>query len=184
MLGQIYTQVERASATVKNLLDFTRKDRSAFTTLDATDAVRSAVRLVSNEAMLGRVTWRLELDGALPPVRGNPHDLQQVFVNLFLNAIQAMPEGGEIGVETWPEGDGFVRIEVSDTGVGIEPEHVEEIFDPFFTTKEPGEGTGLGLSVSHSIIEKHGGRIAVESERGTGTTFSVYLPTAEVHREH
>ena len=179
MLGQIYTQVERASATVKNLLDFTRKDRSAFTTLDATDAVRSAVRLVSNEAMLGRVTWRLELDGALPPVRGNPHDLQQVFVNLFLNAIQAMPEGGEIGVETRPEDDGFVRIDVSDTGVGIEPEHLEEIFDPFFTTKEPGEGTGLGLSVSHSIVEKHGGRIAVESEPGKGTTFSVYLPTAE-----
>jgi two-component system NtrC family sensor kinase len=183
MLDQIYTQVERASATVRNLLDFTRKDRSAFTTFPVWDSVRSAVRLVSNEAVLARVTWNLDLDGASPPIRGNPHDLQQVFVNLFLNAIQAMPDGGEIGVSVRAEGDGFVRADVSDTGVGIEPEHVEEIFDPFFTTKEPGEGTGLGLSVSHSIIEKHGGRIAVESERGKGTTFSVYLPAAEVSRE-
>jgi signal transduction histidine kinase len=181
MLAQIYTQVERASSTVKNLLDFTRKDRSAFTALVVSDTVRSAVRLVSNEAMLGGVTWDLKLEGDAPPVRGNPHDLQQVFLNLFLNAIQAMPEGGVIRVEVHPDGDSFVRVDVADTGVGIAAEHLDEIFDPFFTTKNPGEGTGLGLSVSHSIIEKHGGRVEVESEPGTGTTFSVYLPTAEVH---
>jgi two-component system NtrC family sensor kinase len=182
MLDQVYTQVERASSTVRNLLDFTRKDRSAFTALDVSDAVGSAVRLVSNEAMLAGVGWAVELNGGLPRVRANPHDLQQVFVNLFLNAIQAMPDGGEIGVTAQPEADGFVRVDVSDTGVGIPAEHLEDIFDPFFTTKEPGEGTGLGLSVSHSIIEKHGGRIVVESEPGSGTRFSVYLPRAEVPR--
>jgi two-component system, NtrC family, sensor kinase len=181
MLEQIYTQVERASTTVKNLLDFTRKDRSAFTTLDLPDAVRSALRLVSNEALLGGVSWSLDLDGTAPQVRGNPHDLQQVFVNLFLNAIQAMPDGGEITVRCHANGAGCVHIDVGDIGVGIEPEHLEEIFDPFFTTKKPGEGTGLGLSVSRSIIEKHGGRITVVSEPDKGTTFSVHLPTTEGH---
>ncbi len=177
MLDQIYTQVERASSTVRNLLDFTRKDRSAFTALDVSDAVRSAVRLVSNEAMLAGVGWTVDLNGNLPPVRANPNDLQQVFINLFLNAIQAMATGGELSIVAHPDAEGFVRVDVSDTGVGIPAEHLEEVFDPFFTTKQPGEGTGLGLSVSHSIVEKHGGRIVVESEPGRGTTFSVFLPT-------
>jgi two-component system NtrC family sensor kinase len=180
MLDQIYTQVERASSTVKNLLDFTRKDRSAFTALDVAEVTASAGRLAGNEALLAGVVWRWDLGDELPRIRGNPHDLQQVFLNLFLNAIQAMPEGGELGVRARVDGERFVRVDVSDTGVGIGAEHLEEIFDPFFTTKQPGEGTGLGLSVSHGIIEKHGGRIAVESEPGKGTTFSVYLPTTEV----
>ena len=180
MLDQIYTQVERAGSTVRNLLDFTRKDHSACTTLDVSDAVRSAVRLVSNEAMLAGVGCAVHLNGDVPSVRANPHDLQQVFVNLFLNAIQAMPKGGELSVAAEPEGDDLVRVDVTDTGVGIPVEHLDEIFDPFFTTKQPGEGTGLGLSVSRSIMEKHGGRIAVESEPGKGTTFSVFLPRAEV----
>jgi len=176
MLDQVYTQVERASSTVKNLLDFTRKNPSAFTVLDIPKVAESAGRLAGNEALLAGVVWRWDLDGDLPQVRGNPNDLQQVFLNLFLNAIQAMPEGGELGVRARVDGDGFVRVDVTDTGVGIPEEHLEEIFDPFFTTKQPGEGTGLGLSVSHGIVEKHGGRIAVESEPGKGTTFSVYLP--------
>jgi two-component system NtrC family sensor kinase len=178
MLEQAYTQVERASTTVRNLLDFTRKDRSAFTTFDVSEAVASALRLVANEAMLAGVEVRTRLEADLPPIEGNPHDLQQVFLNLILNAIQAMPDGGEMRVAASRDGDA-VRIDVSDEGVGIPAEHLEEIFDPFFTTKGVGEGTGLGLSVSHSIVEKHGGRIQVESEAGMGTTFSVYLPVAE-----
>ncbi|MEJ2187258.1 MAG: HAMP domain-containing sensor histidine kinase [Gemmatimonadota bacterium] len=178
MLEQAYTQVERASTTVRNLLDFTRKDRSAFTTFDVADAVASALRLVSNEAMLAGVECRTSLDAALPAIQGNPHDLQQVFLNLLLNAIQAMPGGGEMRITGSVEGDA-VRIDVEDEGVGIAVEHLEKIFDPFFTTKGVGEGTGLGLSVSHSIVEKHGGRIQVESTPGKGTTFSVYLPVAE-----
>ncbi len=177
MLEQAYTQVERASTTVRNLLDFTRKDRSAFTAFDVSDAVASALRLVANEAMLAGVECRTSLAADLPAIQGNPHDLQQVFLNLFLNAIQAMPDGGEMRVSGARKGD-TVRIDVADEGVGIPAEHLEEIFDPFFTTKGVGEGTGLGLSVSHSIVEKHGGRIQVESEPGKGTTFSVYLPVA------
>ncbi|MEJ2215983.1 MAG: ATP-binding protein [Gemmatimonadota bacterium] len=178
MLEQAYTQVERASTTVRNLLDFTRKGRSAFTTFNVSEAVESALRLVANEAMLGGVECHTSLDADLPPIEGNPHDLQQVFLNLFLNAIQAMPEGGAMRVSASHEGD-TVRIDVSDEGVGIPGEHLESIFDPFFTTKAVGEGTGLGLSVSHSIVEKHGGRIEVASEPGKGTTFSVHLPVAD-----
>ncbi len=179
MLEQAYTQVERASATVRNLLDFTRKDRSAFTTLSVADVVESALRLVANEARLTGVTPELSLDGSIPAVRGNPHDLQQVFVNLFLNAVQAMPEGGSLRVSVSRDSGDLVRVDVEDEGVGIPPETLEEIFDPFFTTKELGEGTGLGLSVSRGIVEKHGGTISVASEVGKGTAFSVHLPVEQ-----
>jgi signal transduction histidine kinase len=179
MLSQAYTQVERAGATVRNLLDFTRKGRSIFARFHVENAVGTAKRLVGNEARLAGVTWKTQLPEGLPEVRGHPHDLQQVFLNLFLNAIQAMPEGGELRVEADVVDDQWVRVEVSDTGPGIPPEHLSQIFDPFFTTKDPGMGTGLGLSVSHGIIEEHGGRIEVTSDLGQGTTFSVYLPVAE-----
>jgi signal transduction histidine kinase len=138
--------------------------------------VDTAVRLVANEAMIAGVECHTQVDPDVA-VRGNPHDLQQVLVNLLLNAIQAMPEGGTIRVEAEEEED-TVRIVVEDSGEGIESEHVDEIFDPFFTTKEPGQGTGLGLSVSHSIVEQHGGRITVASMPGEGTTFTIRLPTA------
>ena len=178
LLEQAYTQVERASSTVRNLLDFTRKDRAAFTHLAVLDVVQSATRLVANEAVLACVDWEIRIDEDLPRIRGNPHELQQVFLNLFLNAIQAMPEGGTLRVTARRDGDDAVRIDVRDDGVGIAPENIAAIFDPFFTTGKPGEGTGLGLSVSKGIMEKHEGSIAVESEPGTGTTFTLRLPQA------
>jgi len=178
MLSQAYTQVERAGATVRNLLDFTRKGRSIFARFQVGNAVGTARRLVSNEARLAGVNWNVRLPEDLPEIRGHPHDLQQVFLNLFLNAIQAMPEGGELGVGADVVDGKWVRVEVADSGPGIPPEHLPQIFDPFFTTKDPGLGTGLGLSVSHGIIEEHGGRIEVTSDPGEGTTFSVYLPVA------
>ena len=103
--------------------------------------------------------------------------LQQVLLNLFLNSIQAMPNGGELKVVirlSKAKNEGV--IDVKDTGVGIAPEQLDKIFDPFYTTKKDGEGTGLGLSVSYSIIEKHGGRIEVQSKPDAGTTFSIFLP--------
>jgi signal transduction histidine kinase len=179
MLSQAYTQVERAGATVRNLLDFTRKGRPVFAHFQVSKAVGTAKRLVSNEARLANVAWSVSLPEGLPEIRGHPHDVQQVFLNLFLNAIQAMSEGGELRVEATAVNGDWVRVQVSDTGSGIPPEHLPEIFDPFFTTKGPGMGTGLGLSVSHGIVAEHGGRIEVTSDPGKGTTFSVYLPVAE-----
>jgi two-component system NtrC family sensor kinase len=179
MLSQAYTQVERAGATVRNLLDFTRKGRSVLASFRVGKAVETAKRLVMNEARLAGVTMTLDLPSDLPEIRGHPHDLQQVFLNLFLNAIQAMPEGGKLTVEADVVENDWVRVRVADTGVGIPPEHLSQIFDPFFTTKDPGKGTGLGLSVSHGIVKEHGGRIEVASDPGQGTTFSVYLRVAE-----
>jgi two-component system NtrC family sensor kinase len=175
MLDQIYTQVERASGTVRNLLDFTRKEQSVFTTVSVPEIVKATARLVGNELKLGGIELSLDVEDELPEIKGNPRNLQQVFLNLFLNAIQAMPEGGRLGVRALKAGDGFLRVDVSDTGPGIPAEHLDKIFEPFFTTKDPGRGTGLGLSVAYATVEAHHGRIIVESKVGKGTTFSVFL---------
>ena len=106
---------------------------------------------------------------------GSVHNLQQVFLNLFLNAVQAMPDKGTLRIKSYMENNS-IRIDVSDSGIGIPEENLDKIFDPFFTTKEVGKGTGLGLSVSYGIIRKHHGRITVDSELGKGTLFSVVLP--------
>jgi signal transduction histidine kinase len=119
----------------------------------------------------------------LPCAHGNPRDLQQVFLNLFLNAIQAMPKGGLLMVQGKASDDGAIEVEVTDTGIGIPEENIGSIFDPFFTTKEVGAGSGLGLAVSYGIIQKHNGSISVRSKVGEGTTFTVRLPVPQPHSE-
>ena len=176
MLGDIRHQVERASAIVKNLLDFTRLEKPVLVSLSLNDAVGEARRLVANEAEINRVEFRVEIPENLPRVHGNPRDLQQVFLNLFLNAIQAMPNGGLLTVLGKIGASGSIDVEVTDTGQGIPEEIVGSVFDPFFTTKEAGAGSGLGLFISYGIIEKHKGSIAVRSKPGEGTTFIVSLP--------
>jgi two-component system, NtrC family, sensor kinase len=178
MLADIVSQVERASATVRNLLDFTRVEKPVLLLLSVEDVVRKTCRLVANEAEINHVEFHIEIPADLPQVQGNPRDLQQVFLNLFLNAIQAMPRGGVVAVGGKAINGGAVQVEVADTGVGIPPEHIGSIFDPFFTTKEVGAGTGLGLFVSYGIIEQHNGSITVRSKVGEGTTFIVRLPAA------
>jgi two-component system NtrC family sensor kinase len=175
MLEQIYTQVERAGATVRDLLDFTRKGTPAFSAVSIEDIIGSTLNLISNELNLASIDLELDVAENLPDINGNPRNLQQVFLNLFLNSIQAMPEGGALTVRVGRM-DGYLGIEVSDNGVGIAPENIDKLFDPFFTTKEIGEGTGLGLSVCYGIIERHGGSIRIDSEPGAGTTVTVRLP--------
>jgi signal transduction histidine kinase len=179
MLEDTFAQVKRATGTVHSLLDFTRVEEPVLVPLSVGEIIKDGRTLVANEARLGNVEFDVDLPADLPRVRGNPRGLQQVFLNLFLNAIQAMPEGGTISVRARPTEGGTVQIDVIDTGVGIPEEHLSSIFDPFFTSKEVGTGTGLGLTVSHGIIEKHGGRIDVRSQVGSGTTFSVHLARAE-----
>ncbi len=174
MLRQVYTQVERASGTIRNLLDFTRKEQPSFTSVNMNDAIESTLRLIANELKIQGVGLEVQVPGDLPRVRGNPRNIQQVLLNLFLNSIQAMDAGGKLTVVAEVEGNEFVRVDVIDTGKGISPENIKNIFDPFFTTKDPGQGTGLGLSVSKSIVDKHGGKITVSSEEGVGTTFSTF----------
>jgi signal transduction histidine kinase len=114
--------------------------------------------------------------GAIEPCDANENGMRQVLLNLITNSVQAMPDGGELRIETSPAGAERVRLLVGDSGVGIPPERLGKIFDPFFTTKEPGEGTGLGLSVVHSVIKNARGHIHVSSSPGRGTTFVIELP--------
>jgi two-component system NtrC family sensor kinase len=129
------------------------------------------------------VEFNLAFPPDLPPVQGNPRDLQQVFLNLFLNAIQAMPSGGLLTVQGKTTEGRVIEVDVTDTGVGIAEENIGSVFDPFFTTKEVGAGCGLGLAVSYGIIEKHSGTITVRSKVGEGTTFVVRLPFSPARRE-
>ncbi len=183
MLEDVSTQLDRASATVRNLLDFTRVDSPVFVPVHMAEVASESARLVSNEAKISGVTIDLQLAGDLCPARGNPRDLQQVFLNLFLNAIQAMPKGGRLTVTGSECSDHTLRIDVADTGVGIPEENLASIFDPFFTTKEVGLGTGLGLSVSYGIVQKHQGKLEVHSRVGVGTTFTLWIPCADASKE-
>jgi two-component system NtrC family sensor kinase len=168
-------QVERASDTVKNLLEFSRANHPKLEAVSLEEVIDKTARLFNNEFKLNKVRFSKEIQGPLSSLLLDKGGVQQVLVNLFLNGMQAMPKGGELKV-VLERNKGEVRIDVTDTGVGIPPENLEKVFDPFFTTKKEGEGTGLGLSVSYSIIRKHGGRMQVQSTAGVGTTFSIFLP--------
>jgi CheY-like chemotaxis protein/anti-sigma regulatory factor (Ser/Thr protein kinase) len=173
--------VQRIVQIVGELKLFARIPESAFSTpVDVNRLMTSAVTLARSEL---RNRARVEVDlGELPPLPGDHARLGQVFVNLLINAAQAIPPGNEEGNEILVRTrafDGYVQIEVSDTGVGIPRENLARIFDPFFTTKAPGEGTGLGLAISFDLVKRAGGTIDVESEVGRGTKFMVKLPVRE-----
>ncbi len=178
ILEDIMTQTERASKIVRNLLEFSREKAPSISLLKIKDVIDSTARLIDNELRIKSVHLELCVGEKLPKILGDAHKLQQVFLNLFINAIQAMPKGGLIHVETREEPKGFIRIDVSDSGEGIPQDQIDKIFDPFFTTKAVGQGTGLGLSIVYSIIKKHGGHLEVKSKPGVGTTFSIFLPIA------
>ena len=177
LLEDILNQAIRASGIVKNLLDFSRAEATAVQEVDIGQLVKETIQLAENQISLNKINLSQEIDPALPAVRGSRQGLQQVFLNLILNAVQAMPGGGDLTVRTVLDKEARIVFTVQDTGVGIAPENLPHIFDPFFTTKEVGQGTGLGLSVSYGIIKKHGGRITVDSAPGKGSTFAVILPT-------
>jgi two-component system, NtrC family, sensor kinase len=177
MIQDILVQSERASEIIKNLLDFSRSERPEMLSVSIAPVVHDTMRLVRNQLLLSGVEEEIAVPADLPVVCGDYKSLQQVFLNLFINAIHAMPGGGRLSTKAWASDDGkWVNIEVRDTGAGIPAEDIPHIFDPFFTTKEVGKGTGLGLSVTYGILQKHGGGIEVQSEKGVGTTFTIILP--------
>jgi two-component system NtrC family sensor kinase len=176
-LQDIYTQAERASGTVRNLLDFTRMDQPSFVSLAVDELLTSTLKLARHEMEINNVGLEYSIPEGFPHIQGDFSQLQQVFLNLIINSIQAMPQGGTLRI-TGEDGEaGFVRVHLADTGIGIPQAILPHIFDPFFTTKE--KGTGLGLSVSYSIVKKHKGRILVKSEINQGSVFSVFLPRAK-----
>jgi hypothetical protein len=175
LLEKIAKQTFRASEIVNSLLNFSRTSPTEFVDVDLNRVIRETLTLVEHQLQKASVEVKLSLDPSLAPVKGNSGKLQQVFLNLFLNARDAMERGGILAVKTW-ETNGTAHLDVADTGQGIAPENLARIYDPFFTTKAAKKGTGLGLSVTYGIIREHGGAIEVESEPGFGTRFHVELP--------
>jgi hypothetical protein len=165
----------RVAQLIRGLLVFSRKTSFQFTRTDVNEVIREVVDLIEKaDAKLG---IRIEtcLEPSLPSCLASPGHLQQVFLNLFNNARDAMPKGGTITLRSYASGR-FVVAEVQDTGVGIRPDLARRVFEPFFTTKGVGKGTGLGLSVAYGIIKTHGGNIEVESAPAKGSLFRVTLP--------
>lgn len=179
LLDDILRQALRASEIVKNLLEFSRSETSGYKELNLAELLRDTIQIAENHIVLSRVRLYDEIDDNLPKINGNRQGLQQVFLNLITNAVQAMPRGGDLTIRASLEDTNRIRIQVQDTGRGISEEHLPHIFDPFFTTKDVGKGTGLGLSVSYGVVRKHGGKIGVKSKVGEGTTFTVVLPVHE-----
>jgi len=176
-LAVVMKQTNRAGRIVKDLLEFARQSEPEMRMLNINDVIRKAVSITSHPAELQNIRLLTDLTQKLPEIQGDSDKLEQVFVNIMINALQAMPNGGTLTVCTkMIEDSRFVEIEISDTGCGIPQKHLCKLFDPFFSTKRTGEGTGLGLSVTLGIVEKHNGTIDVKSTVGEGSSFVIRLP--------
>jgi signal transduction histidine kinase len=179
----IESQLDRLADSVKNLLSFTRQPKPQLRPLDVNEILRELILLSEPWLFSRNVKLFSSLSPGLPPVLGDSTHLQTVFLNLITNALDAMPNGGLLVIKTQEvlpqsssENGKWLKISVTDTGIGITEESKKRIFDPFFSTKKIGEGTGLGLAICEKIIKEHSGRLDVESEVGKGSTFFVFIP--------
>ena len=185
--GRITEVANRASDMLRQLVDASRSEPAKMIPLDLAKVIQTTFTLFAPRIREQDINVTLESAKNLPLVIGRPDQLEQVFINLTLNAFDAMPDGGDFTITLSPANErvddraknGFVTVSVADTGTGILPEYISLLFEPFFTTKAKGAGSGLGLFVTHLIIDQHGGAIEVESEVGVGTTFIIKLPAVE-----
>ena len=173
-LKSIEKETERCSKIIKNLLDFSRQSVPAIRPVDMNKKLENTVTLLEHQAELSNVKIVIHMNPDIPHVNADPDQYQQVFMNIILNAIQAMPDGGTLTITSdfSPRTD-EVLIAFRDTGAGISKENMKKLFIPFFTTKDKGKGVGLGLSVCYGIVQRHGGKIEVDSREGAGTTFAI-----------
>ena len=174
-LEKIIKQTFRASDIVNHLLKFSRTTGTEFEETDLNKVVGETLMLLDHVLDAGRIRVESRMSPELPLIHGNSGRMQQVFMNLILNARDAMPEGGRLLISTWQE-NSTVLVEVVDSGEGIANRNLGKIYDPFFTTKSGSRGTGLGLAVSYGIIREHSGTVQVKSEPGQGTTFRLEFP--------
>jgi two-component system, NtrC family, sensor kinase len=177
LIEKVVKQTFRASEIVNNLLNFSRTGAAEFTEVNLNTVVEEVLTLVAHPFRTSQVKVMRNLQQELPTVLGSNNKLQQVFLNLFLNARDAMPSGGVVEIRTAAH-NGSVEVEIIDSGGGIPRENLNRIFDPFFTTKSSGRGTGLGLSVSYGIVKEHAGKVDVRSTPGKGTSFRLEFPVA------
>jgi two-component system, NtrC family, sensor kinase len=174
-LDAVERNIDRASEIAQELLQFSRQRETQFVPLDLNSVIKGALTLMQYK--LNRISMQQEL-APVPDILGDPGKLEQVFINILSNSLEAMPDGGTIFLSSSLAGD-IVKVKVTDTGAGIAAEHLSRVFDPFFTTKEVGQGTGLGLSICYGIIKQHHGSVSISSSAGRGTTLSIKFPTRE-----
>jgi len=182
-MSQIKLQIDRCAKITQAILKFGRQSEAAPKNIDLAAFIPEVVGMIEKKASVHGIKVVQEIFPDTPPVHGDPSQLQQVFVNLMNNAMDAIverhgSEGGELTVQARPADNAKVRISIADNGIGISPENLKRVFAPFFTTKPVGKGTGLGLSVCYGIIDGMGGTMEVGSEKGVGTTFTIHLPAA------
>lgn len=187
-LKAIVSEVGRISDLVKRLMAFARQDEPKVELVDVVERVESVLVLLRRQMEKQNIELMTDLPDHLPHISGDQDQLQQVFLNLIMNAWQAMPTGGQLKISGRVQQsdtgsdlstEKYLKLLITDTGLGISKDHIQRIFEPFFTTKEVGEGTGLGLAIAHRIIEDHNGQIIVASEEGQGSTFEIRFPIVE-----
>lgn len=178
----VETQIERTSSIIQDLLVYARRPDPVRSVIDVNSCLQDCSALFQTEFLRQHVTCTVHLTSSPATVSADRQQLQEVFNHLVENALQAMPEGGSLTMRTsvsgiaGGEGEQRIAVEITDTGAGIDPEHLAQIFQPFFTTKTIGRGTGLGLAIVQETVRAHGGQITVESEPGKGSRFSIFLP--------
>jgi signal transduction histidine kinase len=179
-LKRIIEETTRCKETIKSLLEFSRQTESKFESLDINQTINNELLFLENQPLFHNIRITKHLDSSLPLIQGNPNQIKLVFMNMMVNAAEAISEDeGSLTITTGISLDeSSIFISFMDTGKGIPPEIQSKIFDPFFTTKAVGKGTGLGLSTSYGIIQSHHGNIKVESAVGKGTTFIINLPVS------
>jgi two-component system sensor histidine kinase HydH len=175
-IGVLLKEVRHLETILNDFLRFAAKPRLRRERVSLNKIVEDLLEFIAPQAARGDITVSRHLSPAAPPVQADAERIRQCLLNLLLNALQAMPDGGELDVTTEPA-PGACRVRVRDTGVGIAPEHLDQIFNLYFSTKPAG--TGLGLPMARKIVEEHGGTIAVASEPGKGSTFTIDLPTLD-----
>jgi two-component system, NtrC family, sensor kinase len=189
-LDLITTETARCGNIVKNLLLFSKKEVGDFETTQLSTVIDKAVRLIQHHLRISKVELSLSISSDDIRLYCNPNQIQQALIALFVNAVEAMPDGGSLSVSASQSGkDADIMLKIADTGMGIPAEDIPHIFEPFFTKKKDGKGVGLGLSIVYGIIERHGGNISVESKVGEGTTFTVMFPATSrkdihIEKEH
>jgi signal transduction histidine kinase len=175
MLRIVQTQINRITGVTRDMLNFSKAQPAARSLIDINAVLETALRLASFDKSFQSLRLIKNFDERLPKIKADADQLQQVFLNLLLNARDAMSDGGKLEIKT-ESGDEEITIEIADTGTGIAPENIKQIFDPFFTTKPTGKGTGLGLAVCYGIITAHDGKIEAAPNNGSGTRFVISLP--------
>jgi signal transduction histidine kinase len=174
------SELERCGKIVSGLLSFSRQIQIEYKTIELNEILDAVIRLVRHKIELQNIHLTTRLHAGVIMIRGNANRLQQTFLNLIFNAIEAMPGGGQLSILSQLDDTKHqLKIEIRDNGSGIAEEHLDHIFDPFFSTKKEGEGTGLGLSIVYGVVHNHGGKIRVISKEGTGTVFSLTFPVLQ-----